>query len=86
METYVLWTKDKGKGKNIQMTLDYTLYTNDTHLYHFSFYIGNKEIINWKPTKLFYDFIFSAIYGSMVLETYLPHCARIFLLTERLQH
>ena len=47
----LLLTKDKGTGKNIQMTLDYTLYTNDTHLFHFSFFMGKKEIINWKPKK-----------------------------------
>ena len=43
--------RTRGKEKNIQMTLDYTLYTNDTHLFHFSFFMGKKEIINWKPKK-----------------------------------
>ena len=78
--------KGQGERKNIQMTLDYTLFTNDSHLVNFSFIMGMKEIINWKPTKLFYDYIFSAIYGSMVLETYLHQCACISLLTEGLQH
>ena len=43
--------KGQGERKKIQMTLDYTLYTNDTHLFHFSFFMGKKEIINWKPKK-----------------------------------
>ena len=42
--------RTKGQEK-IQMTLDYTLFTNNTHLFNFSFDIGKKEIINWKPKK-----------------------------------
>ena len=68
------------------MTLDYTLFTNDSHLVHFSFIMGMKEIINWKPTKLFDDYISSAINGPMVLETYIHHCACISLLTKGFQH
>ena len=78
--------KGQGERKNIQMTLDYTLFTNDTHLFHFSFFMGKKEIINWKPKKCFMLLFVSAIHGSMVLETYLHHCACISLLTEGLQH
>ena len=43
--------KGQGERKNIQMTLDYTSYTNDTHLFNFFFFMFKKEIINWKPKK-----------------------------------
>ena len=78
--------KRQGERKSIQMKLDYTLFTNDTHLFHFSFIMGMKEIINLKPKDSLYAFICSAIYGLMVLETYLHHCPCISLLTEGLKH
>ena len=68
------------------MILDYTLFKNDTNLFHFSFFMGKKEIINWKPKKYFMLLFVSAIHSSMVLETYLQNCACISLLTEGLQH
>ena len=34
--------RTRGQEKNIEMTLDYTLYTNDTHLFHLSFFHGEE--------------------------------------------
>ena len=70
-------------------------YTDDIRLrfiykwyssFPFSFLIWKKEIINLKPKDIFILLFVSAIHGSIVLETYLYHCACISLLTERLQH
>ena len=81
-----LRSMNKGQGgrKNIQMTLDYTSYTNDTHLFHFSFFMGKKEIINWKPKNSFMLLFVSAIswfdgFGniSSSLCMYIPSYRRI---------
>ena len=45
--------KRQEESKSIKMTLDYTLFTNDTHLFPFSFIMGMKEIINLKPKDSF---------------------------------